>query len=155
PRRRPPGVGLLALLGAPTPRCPGRRRAMSFLERLLTGSGPAAAADPTPPAQALLQEQGDQRTNPAFTPPLRLAPDAAAYRGRGLAYEEEGKYAQAVADYTEAIRLDPRAADAYLHRGDAYFAQDDFDQAITDYDEAICLDPSLAVAYQHRGLAHA
>ena len=44
----------------------------------------------------------------------------AAYINRGHAYINKGDYDRAIADYTEAIRLDPKYAIAYGNRGKAY-----------------------------------
>ncbi len=41
---------------------------------------------------------------------------AIAYYNRGLAYENKDDYARAIADYSDAIRLDPNDADAYFYR---------------------------------------
>jgi tetratricopeptide (TPR) repeat protein len=41
---------------------------------------------------------------------------AIAFYNRGLAYENKEDYARAIADYSEAIRLDPNDADAYFYR---------------------------------------
>ena len=45
---------------------------------------------------------------------------AEIYIDRGIAYENKGEYDKAIADYTEAIRLDPKDAKAYCSRGWAY-----------------------------------
>jgi len=42
---------------------------------------------------------------------------AIAYYNRALAYENLDNYAKAVADYSEALALDPEDADALLYRG--------------------------------------
>ena len=68
-----------------------------------------------------------------------------AYSGRGSAYVGKGDYDKAIADYTEAMRLDPKLADAYCGRGGAY-VKGDCDKAIADYSEAIRLNPRYALA---------
>lgn len=42
---------------------------------------------------------------------------AIAYYNRALAYENKDDYARAVADYDEALRLNPNDGDALLYRG--------------------------------------
>ncbi|HYC17050.1 MAG TPA: tetratricopeptide repeat protein [Pseudolabrys sp.] len=42
---------------------------------------------------------------------------AIAYYNRALAYENKDDYAHAIADYDEALRLNPNDADALLYRG--------------------------------------
>ena len=59
----------------------------------------------------------------------------------------------AIADSTEAIRLDPKDAVAFNNRGNAWYGRKDYDGAIADYDEAIRLDPKNAMAYYNRGRA--
>ena len=56
-----------------------------------------------------------------------------------------------MADYSEAIRLDPKSAVAFNNRGNVYFRKGDFDRAIADYDEAVRLDPKNALAFCNRG----
>jgi lipoprotein NlpI len=70
-------------------------------------------------------------------------------RGKALMYELD----RAIADFTEAIRLDPKYAPAYSNRGLAWHLKDDLEQAIADFNEAIRLDPKDAAAYRWRGAA--
>ena len=62
-------------------------------------------------------------------------------------------YDKAIADYDEAIELDPKDAVAYNNRGVAWYAKNEYDKAIADFNEAIRLDPEDAVAYINRGNA--
>ena len=74
-----------------------------------------------------------------------------AYNNRGDAWDAKEEYDKAIADYNEAIRLDPKYAVAYNNRGAAWCAKKEYDKAIADYDEAIRLDPKYATAYNDRG----
>ena len=73
----------------------------------------------------------------------------------GRACLDKGKYDDAIADYTEAIALDPNVATAYTIRGDAYAEKGEFDRAIADFTKAIGLDPNDAITYYNRGYTYA
>src|SRR5262249_39549909 len=45
---------------------------------------------------------------------------AIAHHQRGLSYRSKGDFDRAIADYSEAIRLDPKYAEVYYLRGVAY-----------------------------------
>ena len=83
---------------------------------------------------------------------IRNAP--LAYLNRGVPTRTKGDYDKAIADFTEAIRLDPKYAQAYYHRGVVYGKKGDYDKAIADFTEAIRLDPKSAEAYRNRGVAY-
>lgn len=78
----------------------------------------------------------------------------AAYYDRGRAYHLSGDYDRAIADYDQALRLEPRDAAVWFNRGLAHYAKGDNDAAIRDYDAAIRLDPQDAEAWANRGVAH-
>ena len=78
---------------------------------------------------------------------------AISYGNRGNAYYDKMDYDRAIADVNEAIRLDPKHANAYNGRGTVYRAEGDNDRAISDFNEAIRLDPKDPDAYYNRGLA--
>jgi len=73
---------------------------------------------------------------------------------QGFEKGERGDYDGAIADYTEAIRLNPNYAMAYNNRGFAYFHKGDYDRAIVDFTQAIRIDPNYAMAYNNRGFAY-
>jgi tetratricopeptide (TPR) repeat protein len=63
---------------------------------------------------------------------------------------------RAIADYSEAIRLDPKNASAnYVKRGYMWRRKGDLDRAIADDSEAIRLDPKNDNAFNSRGVAYA
>jgi lipoprotein NlpI len=92
---------------------------------------------------ALIQSGGETTKNRAL-----------AYNSRGIAYYNEKDLDRAVADYSEAIRLDPKYAAAYNNRGVAYRDRGDFDGAIADFSDAILLAPNYAFAFGNRGVAY-
>jgi tetratricopeptide (TPR) repeat protein len=78
----------------------------------------------------------------------------AGYHNRGIAYHYKGEYDRAIADYEQALRLEPGRADIYHDRGLAYHKKGEYDPAITNYGQAILLKPDLAQAYYLRGNAY-
>ena len=59
-----------------------------------------------------------------------------AYFGRGLMYNQTGRFELALKDFNDAIRLKPDDRYAHLHRGNAYKALGKCDSAIADYKNA-------------------
>ena len=62
---------------------------------------------------------------------------------------------RAIADYDEALRLNPKDHDALNGRANAYTDKNDYDHAIADYDRAIVLNPRVPMIYLNRGVAYA
>lgn len=82
-------------------------------------------------------------------------PLAWAYANRGTGYKRINDLDRALADYNQAIALDPAYAIALYNRGSLYDGRDDHARAIADYDAAIRSDPNYADAYNGRCLARA
>ena len=74
----------------------------------------------------------------------------AGYRGRGLAYLKKGKYAQAAADLSEAIRLRSDNAPAYFYWSVCYSGLCDPARERTDYATAVALDPGVEQACRYQ-----
>jgi tetratricopeptide (TPR) repeat protein len=73
---------------------------------------------------------------------------------RGTDLLNARRYREAIPHFDEAIRLNPRYAQAYHNRGVAYRNLGQHQRAIQDYDQAIRLNPRYAEAYNNRGLAY-
>lgn len=71
-----------------------------------------------------------------FTACASGAPKAADYLELGQQYLTEMNYSEAVAQFTEAIRLDPNDIQAYLGRAQAYEAMGEYEKALADYEMA-------------------
>ena len=83
--------------------------------------------------------------------------DARGYNSSGVKLFERGQAEEALAEYNEAIRLDPNFAVAYFNRGQTYFALGQPEKAIQDYAEAIRLNPGRArvrLVYASRAMAY-
>ncbi len=79
---------------------------------------------------------------------------AVAYYQRGNVQYDKGDRQAAIADYTQAIALNPNDASSYNNRGVAYHEVNQLDAAITDYSAAIQLQPTYANAYRNRAFAY-
>lgn len=79
--------------------------------------------------------------------------DATIFFYRGTAKNDLKDYQAAIADYDEAIRLNPELAEAFNNRGNAKDELGDHAGAIADYDEAIRLKPDYAGAFHNRGIS--
>jgi tetratricopeptide (TPR) repeat protein len=98
----------------------------------------------------------DKRSFPPINqspPTLTLANSAEDFSKGGLEKYNKADYQGAIADYNEAIRLQPDLANAYKSRGNAKYRLGDKQGAIQDYNEAIRLQPDFANAYSNRGIA--
>lgn len=107
-------------------------------------------------ADAMLQH----RDNPigqlaAMDALVRRYPDQAhAYNSRGNIYYDERDYERAMADFTQAIEIDPQFAIAYNNRGNIHAGLGEDERAIADYDQAIEINPQYAIAHYNRGNAY-
>jgi tetratricopeptide (TPR) repeat protein len=89
---------------------------------------------------AIIKKRGETKKNLAD-----------AYYNRGEAYFKKQDYEHAIADYSEAVRLDPRFSRAFVARGDSSRLIAEYDRALADLAEAIRLDPKSGSAFSVRG----
>jgi tetratricopeptide (TPR) repeat protein len=93
---------------------------------------------------------------PAITlAPLRNpAPKAAALIEAGKKAALGDDLEKAVADFGEAVRIDPNHPSGYTERGQALFKLGETDRAITDYSAALKKDPNFGPALRGRAMAN-
>jgi hypothetical protein len=142
-----------------------------FIPRALVVLAVAIAMLAISPAFAQTQRQLDHCANKddSFAPALRIEGCTAtikqaagtgenlswAFYNRGIAYAKKGDLDRAIADFDQALRLDPDSTFALNNRGAAYARKGQYSEAIADFNEAIRLDPQSATAYNNRGTAYA
>jgi tetratricopeptide (TPR) repeat protein len=63
---------------------------------------------------------------------------------RGVEYAVADDYDNAIAEYTQAIKLNPNISRVYHNRGNAYERKHDYYNAIADYTQSIKLDPNIS-----------
>ncbi len=100
------------------------------------GSGDAAIADCT---RAI---QSGRYTGHAL---------ALKFSNRGVEWRSKGNLERAISDYSEAIRLDAKYADAYYNRCIAYNRQQKYDLALADCNKAIAFGPGTGTTLNATG----
>ena len=86
-----------------------------------------------------------------FLPDTEQGEEAITHFNQGKAYFNNKQFQNAIAEYNEAIRLKPDAANSYFSLGQAYVDLGQYEQAMTNFNEAIRLKPDFADAYNSRG----
>jgi lipoprotein NlpI len=76
-----------------------------------------------------------------------------AFYNRGNAYVLKGDHDKAVADFDEALKIEPKNASIYNNRANARNDKGEGDAAMADFDAAIKANPRYAAAYFNRGNA--
>jgi tetratricopeptide (TPR) repeat protein len=65
------------------------------------------------------------------------------------AFFSQGKMDEALRNYQEALKLDPKLYHAALFAGDVFTHREDYAQALTWYEKAIAIDPTKETAYRY------
>src|SRR5437763_9910916 len=112
-------------------------------ELAIQGSRAAAAGD---------YDVAIARYSAALQKPVWNQQKALLYTNRGFAYNSKRQFAEAIADHTEAIRLNPKLSYPFAARGYSYLERGELEKALVDLTESIRLDPNSDFAYYNRGL---
>ena len=78
---------------------------------------------------------------------LSTASLAITFHNRGVEWSNKRDYDRAIADYNEALRLNPQYAIAYTNRGNAWRDKGDAGRMMADYDEALRIEPANAARH--------
>lgn len=81
--------------------------------------------------------------------------DDQAFFLRGVIYAENGDFAQAEADFNEAIRKGLRNAETLFYRGLMRYYLENYQLAVEDLQEAIIYEPQFADAYYYLSFTYA
>lgn len=90
----------------------------------------------------------------AFSKVIEAFPtNPVAYNNRGMFLQTQNRPADAINDFTYAIKLDARFVPAYINRGFAYLEENDFVKAEAALSEVINIDPAQLGAISLRATA--
>ena len=81
--------------------------------------------------------------------------NAEAYVLRGIAYNQQNRYNEAINDLTQAVDLVPWSWEFITFRGDTYSQMGEYGEALFDYTRAVELNPRYLPAFQGRAQANA
>ena len=85
----------------------------------------------------------------------RYAPNlASALQQRASVYMSQNKFQEAIADYSDALKVKSNDPDIFERRAYAEIQLKDYDKALHDYNEAIKLSPEEPKYYQVRAFIH-
>ncbi len=70
----------------------------------------------------------------------------------GSILQRQKRYADAIAEYSEAVKLNPNDIVSLVNRGEIYMQHKVFDEAIADFERASKLDPKKENKWANRGL---
>ena len=83
---------------------------------------------------------------------LTIKPDYAdACNSLGLAFQEQGKFGEAVIQFRRALALKPSVAEVHYNLGNVFKGQAKLDEAAAAYEQALALRPDFVEAYCNLG----
>ena len=123
--------------------------ALTLLAASLANANPIDDCNQSPDLEKQIDGCTEFLVVDPFSPHVALA-----YGRRGEAYVHKGDFARAIADFDQAIRIDPRQARFLVGRGLAHREHGDLDSALADFSKAIEIDSRFADAFVNRCVAY-
>ena len=106
-------------------------------------------------AKALRDRREPDKALESLNAALALSRTPAAFGLRGTLHYEKGRWDEAIADYTEAIRLDSANGEAFNNRAWTYYRAGRTAEALADADAAVRLLAKEAYVWDTRAHIHA
>ena len=116
--------------------------------------GKVTPAAPAAPVTVKDLQGNEQKLVTPQAVPSSMRQLAQRANDRGLQLYKEKQYAQAEAEFTEALKLRPDFALAANNLGFVFYKQDKFKEAARWFENTVKMDPSRSVAYRNLGDAH-
>jgi tetratricopeptide (TPR) repeat protein len=131
----------------------------AFAATIVLGQGNQEAANLTREGIEASKAKDWDKAIAAFRKAAQLeghyAPNlASALQQRATIYVSQKKFQEAIADYSEALKIKSDDPDVYERRAYAEMQLKDYDKALHDYNEAIKHSPEEAKYYQVRALIY-
>ncbi len=102
-----------------------------------------------------LQQPGSKASSTQYNASRATATPKTAqdFYNRGILRAQTKEYRQAIDDYSEAIKLNPKFVDAYLKRCEMRYKMGDNQGVLNDCYEVFAIDPTVAKAHYYQGRA--
>src|SRR6478609_9912546 len=131
----------------------------AFAATMVLGQGNQEAANLTREGIEASKAKDWDKAIAAFRKAAQLdehyAPNlASALQQRATVYVSQGKFQEAIADYSEALKVNAKDPNIFERRAYAEMQLKDYDKALHDYSEAIKLSPEEPKYYQVRALIY-
>ncbi len=117
-------------------------------------SEPLTVGDPYAQGSSLLKGGAYADAVPYFSRAIAAKPEYRSYFARAGAYQHLEQLEQAIADYSQAIRLNPAVALAYHERAVCLARLNQDDRALADYNRALELAPDYPLSWNGRGVIY-
>ena len=75
--------------------------------------------------------------------------DAAAYCERGVAWIRRGEFDKAIADFNQALAINPNHVASYGNRGNAWREKGEYNNAIADYNQSLAINPNCTESHNN------
>ena len=115
---------------------------------VLSDNGKRRRYDRRIPAPQTRTTRKSYKTTTKATPTTALD-----FYNQGLQRTQAREYRQAIDDYTEAIKINPKFVDAYLKRCEMRYKLGDNQGVLSDCYEVFSIDPTVAKAHYYQGRA--